>query len=297
VLTTLFLLAITHPLVVVEGNAACPTPEDVERSLATIVPPVDEGQRQDRARVEQGMGELHIELLRDDGTRLAERRLSARGDCGDMAAAAAVVIATWEGRLKPEPGAPPALPAPVAVAVVNAPRRAPLRRFWFDAGAAIVGARAGGQNAAGVELDASVGGAPLGPRLGVLVSATLPRDQALAGTLVARWTRAALAAGPRERLRLGPATIDLGVSAAVALLHTEGSGSGAYALHSDTTAQLGGVVGARVGHDWSEVAVWAGFELWGWLGRQELEVNGTKAGDLPALDARLALGVSWGRFH
>jgi hypothetical protein len=301
VLTTLLLLAISHPLVVVEGEGACPSPEEVERRLATIIPPVDEGERQDRARVEQAPGALRIELMRDDGTRVAERRLQVRGDCADMAAAAAVVIATWEGRLKPEPGAPPALPAGGAL-VVATPASAPPRPLWFDVGAAIVGARADGQSTAGAELDGSLGLATLGPRLGATISATLPREQPLPGTsLVARWMRVALAAGPRERLGVAGATVELGLSAAVAVLHIEGGTSSqpatTYALHSDTSAELGGVAGVRVGYAWPQLAVWAGFELWGWLGRQRLEVNVNTPADLPALDARLALGVSWGRLR
>src|SRR5260370_1209158 len=63
VLLSWLIRALAHPQVVVDGDGVCPDPGDIERRLGTLMLPVDERERQDRAHVQRSGGGLQIDLL------------------------------------------------------------------------------------------------------------------------------------------------------------------------------------------------------------------------------------------
>src|SRR5690242_6535798 len=101
-MTSLFAVAaLVAGIVQVEGPAQCPTPEAVAARLDGLLGAAGDA-RDDHAVLSTGDGALRIELRSSSGAFLAERRIDARGDCAALAGAAAVVIATWEARLRSE---------------------------------------------------------------------------------------------------------------------------------------------------------------------------------------------------
>ena len=306
----LLVLALSHPLVVVDGEETCPAPADVEARLDALIPRVDEREPQDRAVLERTDAGLRIDLRRDDGERLAERLLPTTGSCGDLAAAAAVVIAAWELRLKPEIAARVNLPAPARPpALVETTTAASPARARIEARAGLLASLAGGDVAPGATIEASV--TPAASRLGVTIALSGAAQRVLtleqAGGGGARWTRGVLALGPQYRVDVpGGLKIDLHAGGLLGFLRVEGTSSGAltdnppatWSARSDVAVQLGAGAGVRAMRAWGAVAAWIGIRVLAWPGHQRLLVEGNPAasGELPRLDGELAAGASWGRF-
>lgn len=83
-----------------------------------MLPSVPQTARRDVAHVTRIEGGLRIELVTPDAAVMAERSLDVEGSCAELAAVAAVVIATWESDVHPEFTRPRAEPIPVAGAPV-----------------------------------------------------------------------------------------------------------------------------------------------------------------------------------
>jgi hypothetical protein len=311
----LLVAGLTHPLVAVDGEGTCPAPDDVQRRLAQLIPEVDESERQDRAYLLRTPDALQVDLRRDDGQRIAERRLPATGSCDDLAAAAAVIIAAWEMRLKPEIAGGVKLPSsrrppePSAAAQARAPAAPSAQtpttgaRASFDLGGGVVGGVAGGEFAPGAKVVTTF--APAGWRLGfaAALSAQARRIEELANTERARWTRAVVGGGARYRFGAGHgAVVDahlLGLVGRVAVEGTRSVATGAppdgSVPRADSSVEVGASVGGRVARPWGAVAPWLGVDVTGWPGRQRV-VGTAGDGQLPRVEAQLSLGVSWGRF-
>ncbi len=91
-----------QPMVTVQGNTPCPTPQEVTRLVAALLPSVGAAGQPDVAQLEQDGQRLRVTLRRYDGAELGRRWLSRAFACADLAAAVSAVIASWESDVHPE---------------------------------------------------------------------------------------------------------------------------------------------------------------------------------------------------
>ena len=91
-----------QPMVTVQGNTPCPTPQEVASLVAALLPSVGGAGEPDVAQLEQDGQRLRVTLRRSDGAELGRRWLSRSFACADLAAAASAVIASWESDVHPE---------------------------------------------------------------------------------------------------------------------------------------------------------------------------------------------------
>lgn len=283
------LLWAMQPAVVVGGGARCPSPDEVGRRLGEIMAAVTDGTDQDRAVLSEIGGALHIELVRPDGGPISQRDLARVGGCGDLASAAAVVIATWEAQLRPQRLRPVRLRA-------DDERRAAPRSATYDAGASGLASLAGGQSAPGLLVDGTW--APSGSSLGLraAVAAATTRSSSVAVGTVGYW-RSSLAVGPRYRLSNRLVRADLHAALLVGWLHMESNGL--TVNRTDSDGELGAEAGIRIGAAWEEIVPWLGFGAQYWPGHDHMivAINGQPdQHDVPSFDLRLTLGLSLGRF-
>jgi hypothetical protein len=258
---------------------------------------VPDGTEQDRAVLsETPGGGLHIELVKPDGGRIAERDLGRTGPCWDLASASAVVIATWEAQLRPQRVRPVKLAADedVRASGAGAPPTA-----TYDAGVSGLGSLAGGQAAAGLLVDGSW--APAGYSLGVYGSAefTTTRDTAVGGFVgtVGYW-RPSAGLGPRYRLAGRDLRADLHAALLAGWLSMKASGL--TTNDSDSVGQLGADAGLRIGPAWDGLVPWVGLGAQYWPGHEHMQVNingALEQHDVPRFDLRLTVGVSLGHFE
>ena len=173
--------------VVVGGASACPTPQAVEGLLAVMVGQQSPGGR--AARLMQTERGLLVTLHAPDGTVVAEKQFQGAAACGDLASAAAVVIATWEREL--QGAADLTLQALPSEPTARIPVAAPLQAR-FGVAAALT--RAGPSLVPGVWVDASVGRQRVHAMAAVFVDGE--HERAL-GVGLAVWQRTGLGVGPR----------------------------------------------------------------------------------------------------
>jgi hypothetical protein len=286
------LLWAMQPAVIVQGGARCPYPDEVAHRLGELMAAVPDGSEQDRAEVSDVTGALRIELVRPDGVRIAERELARDTPCTDLAAAAAVVIATWEAQLRPQRVRPVNLAA-------EAGDEGPPRAVTYDVGLSGLGSLAGGQAATGLVAD----GAWAPPTWEIGLHATLgftttrfTSVPAAVGT-VGYW-RSSVAVGPRYRIAGGLARADVHVGLLAGLLSMRAHG---LTVNSGTTVgRLGAEAGFRIGPAWEDLVPWLGVGAQYWPGHERMvvDINGmTEQHDVPGFDLRLTLGVSLGRFN
>src|SRR5438132_13866033 len=135
----LSLLWLAQAAIEIAGGGGCPEPAAVSRSLRSLLPPVLNGATSAPAGAPGAapppapsvrlsrtfMGDLDILFVGPDGRQLDERHLEGGSTCDDLAAAAAVVIATWVSEPElplpqrvdlPRPAAGPATREPSASA-------------------------------------------------------------------------------------------------------------------------------------------------------------------------------------
>lgn len=282
------------------SDSACPAPAEVGRRLAQIAPSREQAAPAGhRARLSRGDRTVHVELLNDAGARIAERDLDANERCEDLAQAVAIVIAAWETDLDPPVAGHVALPRPAQIttgtAVVSGqPPRGSAPSF--DLGLALMASSTGGQVAPGARLEGWIAPANRHLGLGVVLSGATARSEsvgALSGA--ARWTRFAIGAGPDARLGVGRTTMDAHAHLLAAALHVEGVGLATNS--SDTSAQFGAGAGVRIGRPWGNATPWIGADVLYWAGHDQLTIAGSSSrGELPHLEAQIAVGLSLGRF-
>jgi hypothetical protein len=300
-----------RPSVAVEGRATCPSPVEVQGRLADLMASIPDGAPQDRARIDPTDGGLHVDLLRDDGSRIAERVLQSAGSCADLASAAAVIVATWEAQLRAERLARIQLPAEsrapaqaLTAVTVTPARGAPASSV--EAGLGAVGSLAFGD-----AVEPAVGGLifgtwsprPTGLGLSAMAAGATARSASLSsdpsspdlpGTVTTSWTRAFAAVGPVYRLVLGPARLDGSAALAAGLLYV--SAAGLPKARSETSPDLGATLGVRLSTRWAPMAPWIGVQGLFWPVGDHIDITGISSSRaVPRLEAWLALGVSFGR--
>jgi hypothetical protein len=276
-------IGVAPELLAVEGNTECPTAAEVASELRALLGSTANTARNERVALSSSDGGLDIELRSAAGERLATRHLPRVASCGDLASAAAVVIASWQTEVPPLPSA--------TVELVRATPRPPALRY--DVGAEFL-ASLDGNFAPGGLIDATL--APShsrwGARLGALATAT--RDQPV-GAGHAAWTRAALLLGPRVRLTYKALLVDFDAGLALALLYARGSGFSVE--HTSYNIDPGLAAGARLGVRWGPVAPVLGLAVAGWPRRQELDVSGASPATLPQWDLLISAGLVFGAFR
>jgi hypothetical protein len=277
------------------GDCDCPSPEAIASRVAALAPAVDSARPPTFVEVSRAGGNVRLELRGGDGKVLASRVIEGAAGCEDLAAAAAVVIATWQNDLDPKaalgvdlpPTAPPEPPTPTLVA--SAP---PLRPRPAMVGVGILASAADAHLAPGATVRASVDFERFG--LGATLGATPPRTIDV-GALpnAATWTRGWLGAGPE--LHSGAATrVEGHLHGLAGLLRVAGAEVPEPA--SDTKLDLGVGVGLGVSRWVGNAAVWFGVDLLAWPGRQQLIIQGLQdRGRLPTFDLQLAAGLALGR--
>ena len=278
----------------VTAEGACPTAAAVEAQLQPLLP-----QLQDvplaRAHLEPLDELLRVEVRSDNGALLTVRDLQRAAPCADLAAAAAVVIASAL-LSAPRPPQLSQLPQlPLKPDLPPRPPRPPRPPPQLDAGLALTVAAAGAGLAVGgaLVLHAAPAGRSFGVRLGL--AATALRREAL-GDASAAWTRAQLELGPRYRVRPGRFVVDLHAHATAALVYVAGEGFAADYASLGWDAGLG--AGMRIGLPLRWAMPWLGVAATGYLRPQQLLVVGqSESGALPRFDAVLALGISAGRWR
>lgn len=86
---------------VVAGDADCPTAAEVARRAQALgVDTTSVGAQEGRVDVQRLADQVVLRLTGPGGEVIAERPLPGNAACGDLAAAAAVVVASWEGELR-----------------------------------------------------------------------------------------------------------------------------------------------------------------------------------------------------
>jgi hypothetical protein len=299
----------------VAGGDLCPEAADVARHLAELLSSSGEdnapNQPRDRASLSRVDGKLHIELSRRDGAPIAERDLGATGSCQDLAAAVAVIIATWEAELNPQgapglelPAAGPPTPTPpprpigatklATAAEPLPPLPGPRPSFALRIG--LLASVAGGNVAPGGKIEASM--AAPGGRLGVSlgVAGATARSQSVGPAPgAARWTRMALSAGPQYRFGDPSVMLDVHLDGLIAMLQVQGTGVAAGT--SDISPQFGGGAGVRAARSWGNAAPWVGVDLLLWPMHEYLVISGLREqGEIPRLEIQVAFGLSLGQF-
>ena len=136
-------------LVDVRSSTSCPSAQSVDEQLRPLLPdPTAPGSAPDIATVEGADGSsadarLRVRLVRANGSEVGDRWVPVQGDCVELAATVAAVIAAWES--EPLPAVAPAEPATIARTSPAAPTTPSTWRVLVGAGGgvALVGGIAG----------------------------------------------------------------------------------------------------------------------------------------------------------
>ena len=86
----------------IEVAGSCPSAQQIEGELATLLPPDFAADSSDRAVIAEDGESLTISLARADGRSAARRQLSRTGTCAEQAETVAVMLAVWEAQIHPE---------------------------------------------------------------------------------------------------------------------------------------------------------------------------------------------------
>jgi hypothetical protein len=234
VLAMLLSLSLASTPLPVGGDAVCPSPAAVEKSLAALLSVGAQSPR--RARISDIDLGFEVVLESAEGTILARKRFARRADCGQGATVAAVVLAAWEHGLAEQ------------VVGLELPHRAflpmavPQLKWTLDVGAFALVVVSDGLGT-GLELsgNASLGRRGLGVETVGMFAA--PRPLTLSGGKAFYW-RWVLGAGPSWTVLAGPTRWMGSVQPLVSLLGLQGSGFSQNARHS--IAEWGVRAGLRV---------------------------------------------------
>jgi hypothetical protein len=264
----------------------------------------------ERATLSREGSTLTLVLSAADGRLLGKRQLVAESDCETLAAAAAVVLATWLSDVHPEFVAPlPESPglelepkaraaAPSAGTKERAPAKPardrpaisspPVRRFSSEVGLGV--SLAGGQPAPVASFALSWSPpASSGWGLSLALEPQGTRRVSL-GTGEAVWSRWPVALGPLVRFASARSVFDVSAAAAVGWLRMEGQGFSPARDQSDFTTgalariQLAGAPGV--------FEPFGSAQLLYWLKRAEVYTSprGSSA-ELPSLELTFLVGV------
>lgn len=304
-------LSLAGPVVTVEGDSTCPTPAAVAAELSDLLPGAASALLPDLASLDDETDTIRIQVRRADGTPIGERRLERTFPCADLAAAVAVIIATWESDVHPEFRVPLPAPSPmqgpppstsVGAIVVAAPP-APAGKSAsaaYDVGAALTGALAPSSGDAGAAVGALAVASwtPTGGRLGgrLVLQADSERTLALgAAPSAVLWRRARAGLGPQLRLTSSGRGVFFDLHADALVAWVMATGSKFPTSQSSNGFDFGVGLGGRLMLPGRALAPWVDLTACGWLRPQvayELP-NQASSVTLPRFEAILALGLSF----
>jgi hypothetical protein len=236
-----------------------------------------------------------LRLMRPDGTIVAQRALPSAEPCAAQAQIAAVVIATWEGRLQAErtDGAL-ALPVPSAAlgARASGPAAAPAWRVEIAGGPLV--AFHGGDLGVALGADMAAFGARSRWGLGAAVLAIGEHQASFDAQPGATytWRRLELGLGPAFSLHARRWSFGGRAAAVAGFLDVRGSG---FALDQRTTSlDLGASATARIGYRVGPVTPWLGVTVVWWARSQRVQATFVDGAErLPPYEALAGAGLSW----
>jgi hypothetical protein len=304
----------------IRGEDSCPTPAAVAGELQTLAseratdPPY-------RAFVLSLPDRVHIDFLRADGARLAERDLPPTGTCAERARAAAAVIATWAGIFEREappdrsPATPGAAPTPALAATAAEPaaRLAPVAtatKVAATGGIQPAPALAAGSLWIGVGVLASWAGPASDwvpsaeialrysgqSRLGwrASLTGTTAHTMAISSARDAMWSRLAAGIGPSLVWPAGRCRLEAHLQAVGSVLRAQGSGF--VSNISSYGVAVGASAGLRVAFPWASGTPWLGIEALYWAGDQRFVVSSSVAErGLPPVELLAGAGLGLGQ--
>ena len=284
----------------VQGEAACPRPDEVARALNPLLSPGDRGAIHGRAVLVPDGPSVRLRLLRPDGTLLLEKQLSAQPSCSAMAETAAVVLAAWVAQLQVD--MPYAFEVPLrvnkqadaeqpVVAAALPPAPTPAARRW--------------NGTVGAGLFASFQPATFAPALAIDVRARRA-DSSWGGKLglfgtgaqvqsldpgSATWRRIGASAGLLHQQSWRSLSLEEVIAFMPALLFVQGSNY--TEAHSTQTWDLGAEAGVRLGLALGRVEPWIEMGATGWFRSQVIEVTGiAQQKTLSRFEARAGAGIA-----
>jgi len=264
----------------IAGDAICPDAASVRAELARLGVPALADQH--HLVITRNGDAIAVELRSTTGDVIGARSLPVDAACGELAAAVAILVATWETEL----AANPIAPAPIVLA------RSERRPFAY---AVAAGALAmAGRSARGVGGVVTAGAARAASPWMVegSVGATRYEQQPL-GRGEVDWSRATLGLGGRLRARRATTELALRGQALVGVLHA--SARGYQTNRSETAVSPGVSGGARVQLGRGFVTPYLDVGGVAWLRRDHLHVTGLADQiALPRFELSLALGVAIG---
>jgi hypothetical protein len=290
-------LGLVLAMLEVRSTVACPARDDVAARLEPLLPrqwalPADV--------VEIGAVQEHtmVRLVRQDGTTIAQRVLPADEPCAAQAQIAAVMIATWEGRLQAQrsDGAL-ALPEPAAALIVPAPRPPPAPRWRGEVGAGPLAALGQGGIGIAAGLDAAAFAHASSWGVAVAVVGIGDHQVPFGGQPGATysWRRLEVGLGPALTLCAARWSFALRGAAVGGLVDVRGAG---FAVNQRTTSvDLGGAATLRLGYRIGAVTPWVGLTAIAWARDQAVRaafVDGQES--LPRYDALAGVGATWEAF-
>jgi hypothetical protein len=267
----------------VAGTTECPPPGDVAAELDALTPsPTGAGV----ALLSSELGGLRVRLVRDGGALVGERLLPSGYGCRELARAAALVLASWQGALVRTP----ILVPPVATLRERGEVDAKSRAVWQVRAGLFADAPADVTPGAWAEL--AVAREPSG--LGLALSAAASGFHSeTAGAGQIRWMRLPLMLMARQRVAsAGPFSLEAGAGAAGALLLLRGSGF--EVNYSSVKVDFGPAASLRLARRWDRLAAWAGAAGVIWLRpRVAYLLPDESRHSLPRAGVWLGLGLSW----
>ena len=324
-------LVAVSPLVRFTGDARCPAAAEVDARLRTLLPTASASGEGDVAALEESGSRLRVTVRRPDGTTLGQRELDRAHSCADLAAAAALVIATWESDVHPEfalalpvaePAGPPAasspgqtpdrpaieptspLPEGMATRAVAPSAEPPgATRAAFDLGAALVAAAAPHTLDGSFQTDLvaaatiAAGWVPHGRGPGLRLALGTAADRIVPlGPAEAHWRRVTAAFGPQLRLS-PPATtplVDLHNELVVTALNVHDK---RFATNGDGwSLDLGAGAGARLWMGTGAWRPWVDLSVIVWPTEHVVYAAPSRdAVSLPRIETLLALGLAFFR--
>lgn len=275
-------LLVLAAIVAIDGETTCPTPTQVSEHLDALLTDRSRTAAPDHARLASTGDVVELELDNDSGRTLARRDFSRQASCEQLAAAIAVVIATWEIGVA---GVAP------TISVEAHARAKPPSSLWLAVGAGPATVLDRGGWAPGGTAELSIGSASR--RWAGLLDAVLTtsNDVSLAPGS-ASWVRERLAIGGRvEVLAGGPFALDVTGQMVAGLLVA--SGAGFSTDRTSTTIDPGAALGLRASFARGAWRVFAAASETAWLRADHLAVTGLSQVDAPRHDLVMSLGLAW----
>jgi hypothetical protein len=269
---------------------ACPSKDDIQQRLETMLSSASPSTAPDVARSFRLGNTLRIELSSTDGVIIADRSLPYAGSCAELASMVAVVVASWESDVHPEFARPHADLARTRAGLKAQTAEAPIRPSWVldlsaGAGLSLADSAALGGALAMTWFPRNAG---LGARLCALGET---RHTADVGSGQAHWQRWTVG-GELDWRAQGKAT-SLDLHGGVALGILQATGVGFEPNRSDSSLTAGLVLGARFSL-WASrrFAVIADLSGSYWARDQKLRSSLGFDNEVPHFQGLVALGLA-----